>query len=387
MKIFTFFLPQFHSIPENDKWWGEGFSDWVNVKKAKPLFEGHNQPTIPLDKNYYDLSQTEVLKQQAILAKKYGVSGFCFYHYWFGGKLLLEKPVENFLKDKSIDIEFCLCWPTMTWTRIWSGNNEDILIEQKYGNEKNWEEHYNYLKDFFLDARYTKIDNKPVFIIYSTSEIPDLKKFLDYVNNLAVKDGFAGLFFVKINVNHEEIEDRYDFDAYVEFEPSLTMSSQTSKILPIKQKFDQIFNSSLKKVLPFTEKYYNLLWIFSIDLYKKLKSLSPFQKNKIFTLNYDKIWNDIINRKPAEKTFLGAFPSWDNSPRKNKRATIISGSTPTKFKNYLSKQIAKSIERKSDLLFINAWNEWAEGAYLEPDETNKFGYLEAVRDALKDNNL
>jgi hypothetical protein len=165
------------------------------------------------------------------------------------------------------------------------------------------------------------------------------------------------------------------------------MSSQTSKILPIKQKFDQIFNSSLKKVLPFTEKYYNLLWIFSIDLYKKLKSLSPFQKNKIFTLNYDKIWNDIINRKPAEKTFLGAFPSWDNSPRKNKRATIISGSTPTKFKNYLSKQIAKSIERKSDLLFINAWNEWAEGAYLEPDETNKFGYLEAVRDALKDNNL
>jgi lipopolysaccharide biosynthesis protein len=371
MKIFTFYLPQFHTIPENDEWWGKDFTEWVNVKKAKPLFENHNQPRVPLNNYYYDLLKPETIKNQAILAKKYGVSGFCFYHYYFNGKLLLEKPLENFLNDKTIDLEFCLCWPNESWTRTWSGNSEEILIKQDYGNQKNWEKHYNYLSKFFKDKRYQRLDNKPVFIIYGTSYIPNLTKFLDYFNNLAKKDGFEGIYFVKVNSSCEEFENRYKFDGYIEFEPYLTISEKSSKF------------SFLKKFVKIgSDDFWNKI----IAFHKKIKGFLPI-KYKPNIINYDEIYAKIIDRKSDQKTFLGAFPGWDNSPRKNTRATIVTDSSPEKFKNYLSKQINKAVAKNSELIFINAWNEWGEGAYLEPDEQNKYEYLEAVKKALLENNF
>ena len=165
MKIIAFYLPQFHEIPENNKWWGKGFTEWVNVKKARPLFENHNQPRVPLNKNYYNLLDEKTQKEQVKLANDYGLYGFCFYHYWFDGKLLLEKPVEKFLENKSLDTHFCICWANEHWTNAWANKEAKVLIEQKYGNKKEWKEHFDYLLNFFKDDRYIKENNKPLLVI------------------------------------------------------------------------------------------------------------------------------------------------------------------------------------------------------------------------------
>lgn len=185
MKTIAFYLPQFHRIPENDKWWGEGFTEWVNVKNAQPLFDGHEQPKMPFNKNYYDLTDVEVMKWQATLAKKYGIFGFCMYHYWFDGHLLLEKPVENYLKS-DIDFPFCLCWPNEHWTNAWVSGENKVLIEQRYGSEKEWRDHYNYLVPFFKDSRYIRKSGKILFVIYRPELISERKEMFECWNRWAV---------------------------------------------------------------------------------------------------------------------------------------------------------------------------------------------------------
>ena len=164
-------MPQFHAIPENDIWWGEGFTEWTNTKAAKPLFRGHYQPKEPLKDNYYSLLDSKTQEWQASLAKKYGIYGFCYYHYWFHGKLLLEKPMENMLKNKKVDIPFCISWANETWSRTWSGQEREILIQQDYGNKSDWLKHIEYLVPFFKDSRYIKIDNKPLMLLYTSCKI------------------------------------------------------------------------------------------------------------------------------------------------------------------------------------------------------------------------
>ncbi|MBO6243650.1 MAG: glycoside hydrolase family 99-like domain-containing protein, partial [Clostridia bacterium] len=172
MMVVAFYLPQFYSFPENDKWWGEDFTEWTNVKKSKPLWNGHYQPTIPLNNNFYRLDSIEPMKEQVRLARKYGVDGFCFYHYWFGkNRQLMEKPVENYLKEPSLDLPFCLCWANHNWSRTWVGGDKDVLMDMNYGDEEEWGKHFNYLIKFFKDDRYIKIDNKPVLVIYLPQDI------------------------------------------------------------------------------------------------------------------------------------------------------------------------------------------------------------------------
>ena len=167
MRIIAFYLPQFHSIPENDEWWGEGFTEWANMKAAKSLFEGHNQPRIPLNNNYYNLLDDSTMEWQVDLAKKYGVYGFCFYHYWFDGRMLLQKPMENMLKNQNINFPYCISWANEAWTNAWkSDENARTLIAQRYGNTKEWKEHFDYLLQFFMDENYIKEDGKPLFIMY-----------------------------------------------------------------------------------------------------------------------------------------------------------------------------------------------------------------------------
>ena len=188
-KIIAFYLPQYHAIPENDQWWGKGFTEWTNVKKAKPLFEGHDQPRIPLNHNYYNLLDDNTKIWQANLAKKYGVYGFCYYHYWFkGGKKLLEKPAEQMLSNKSIDLPFCFCWANENWTRNWDGGNREIMVEQDYGNKDDWECHFQYLLQFFKDKRYITVDGKPLFIIYKPDLIIDIYEMVKYFRQSIVEE-------------------------------------------------------------------------------------------------------------------------------------------------------------------------------------------------------
>jgi len=193
MKIIAFYLPQFHNIPENDEWWGDGFTEWTNVKGAKPIYRGQQQPKVPLNKNYYNLLDDNVKIWQARLAKKYGIYGFCYYHYWFNGKMLLQKPMEQMLKNSCVDIPFCICWANEPWTKAWVAEDRKVLIPQKYGERKEWKEHFEYLVPFFKDQRYIRIDDKPVIIIYRPKVISCVREMMQYWKELAVESGLNGL--------------------------------------------------------------------------------------------------------------------------------------------------------------------------------------------------
>lgn len=369
IKPIAFYLPQFHCIPENDEWWGKGFTEWTNVKKSTSLFNGHIQPEIPLDKNYYNLLDNKVMVEQSELAQKYGVYGFCYYHYWFEGKLLLEKPLENMLNNKDITIPFCFCWANESWARTWDGQDTNVLIKQNYDEgEMEWKEHFNYLLNFFKDSRYIKVKNKPMLLIYKPYLISNMREMQEYWNNLAIQAGFDGIYFgyqYPKSFEYKEVVKLFDFG--VEFEPLYTRNDIESRLSG---------RTKIDKVFCLCKKYPKLL---------KYKIKRKLKKNTPVVYDYDEIWNDILTRKPVNKNVMpGAFPSWDNTPRKGCNATVFYKATPEKFSKYLKKQVERAEKLyNSEFIFINAWNEWGEGAHLEPDEYNKYGYLEAVKNSLK----
>lgn len=360
-KIIAWYLPQYHCIPENDEFWGEGFTDWVTVKKAQPLFKGHLQPKIPLNNNYYDLSIKENVAWQAKLAKDHGIYGFGIYHYWFNNeKNLLTKPAEIIHKNKEIDINYFFAWDNASWIRSWSavnGNawapiadksnenqkNSGILIPYILGNEVDWENHYNYLLSYFKDKRYIKVDNKPIFTILQYDEI--IEKMCRYWDVLARKDGFNGMYFIYKNkrwFNWNKDAIRFNYEPH----------------------YDGWLNPT----------------IWERRMEKLIKLLNLPQKNNYY--NYDTIWKKIIEnaQNVSSNEFLGAFVGYDDSPRRSIKGKVVKGATPQKFKKYLSKLIAISEKQDKEFIFITAWNEWGEGAYLEPDNNCKFDYLKVVKE-------
>ena len=376
MKIIAFYLPQFHNIPENDEWWGDGFTEWVNVKAAKPLFEGHQQPKVPLNDNYYNLLDDNVKIWQAKIAKEHGVYGFCYYHYWFSGKMLLEKPMEQMLKNKAVDIPYCISWANETWTKAWVNDEKKVLILQKYGEKDEWKQHFDYLLPFFKDDRYIKENNKPLFIIYRPEVVECLNEMLDYWNQLAIENGFDGMCFayqtINMDITNGSDTSRFDYD--IEFQPSYArfdMSNQKSKL------------AVLKKIRRNVAKWFEKK--FGIDL---LRYTSPMMARKLLHTNgidYSEAWETILARKPiSNKCIPGAFAAWDNTPRHKERGWVYTNNTPEIFEKYLEKQIvrARDVYHK-DMIFMYAWNEWAEGGYLEPDEEHGYAYLDAIRTALE----
>lgn len=368
MKPIAFYLPQYHSIPENDEWWGKGFTEWDNVKKSVPLYKGHNQPEIPLDGNYYNLLDPKVQEDQAKLAKEYGVYGFCYYHYWFSGELLLEKPMENMLKNKKVDIPFCVCWANETWSRTWDGKASDVLIEQDYdGAPEKWKKHFEYLLPFFKDDRYIKHENKPMLLIYKPQLFFQCKMMMDCWNELAIQNGFDGIYW---GYQHRSAFDSKNceniFDFGVEFEPFFTV--REIDIEKENRYLNFGFIGSVLKQAQF------LVW-----------KLRKYILKTPILFDYDIIWQRIIEREPCRNNlYPGAFTSWDNTPRRGRNGSVFKGASPQKFENYISEQIvhAKEVYR-SEYIFINAWNEWAEGAHLEPDEHNQYGYLKGLKKALE----
>ena len=348
-KILALYLPQFHETPENNKWWGQGFTEWTNTRKALPLFGKHYQPRTPLNNNYYDLADPATMQAHARMAKDHGIHGFCFYHYWFNGKQMLQKPVEDLLQRKDIDMPFCLSWANDSWNRAWDGEDREILIQQEYGEEASWQNHLNYLVPFFKDDRYIKIDNKPVFFIYRTIGFSRMNELIKYWNNKLQQLGFAGIHIVETLNTFQNEAFCEDSSAVFTFEPMMTLRKKIS------------FKNKLKG-----------------ELKNRLKL------NFLFTDDYDRVWKEVIEsantiKGNGKKVYRGAFVDWDNTPRKGKRGLVIIGASPGKFGKYLQQLVTISNNNNDDFLLINAWNEWAEGCYLEPDEKFKYGYLEQIR--------
>ena len=362
MKYLALYLPQYHSIPENDSWWGNGYTEWTAVKKARPLFRGHSQPKVPLNNNYYNLADEtgSVWRWQAKLANTYGIDGFCIYHYWFGTKQLLEKPMEVLLKHKDIKINYCICWANESWTKTWYGKEKDVLIKQEYGNVTDWERHFTYLLQFFLDYRYIKIDNKPMINIYRIGDIPRLNDMLTLWNELAIKNGFKGIYVVasQNSISNKPIVSNMVNAMYL-FEPGYS----TRNGLNI---FERI-------------NYFGGIWIkhfvnrlFKKSLFERKISIKAVNKRIIRNLKNK-------NKNSAITVFPGICPCWDNTPRRGTKGSVYTKDQPKEFERTLRAIVSLYGDNDNVFLYINAWNEWGEGCHLEPDNKHGYAYLEAIK--------
>lgn len=372
MKIIAFYLPQFHAIPENDEWWGEGFTEWTNIKGAKALFDGHDQPRIPLNNNYYNLLDNNTIKWQIGLAKKYGVYGFCFYHYWFDGHMLLQKPMENMLHDPDLNIPYCICWANENWTNAWKADKGiKTLIQQTYGKEDEWKRHFEYLLPFFKDKNYILEDNKPFFVIYRPEIVPCLNEMLDYWEKLARENGFDGMVFAYQQLSYHILNGRDEsrFKYNIEYQPSYARYDQKINEENEMKQIAFKIRSSIRKMASSIDRLFHTN--ISVKLTRRI----------LQTEDYDELCQQIINKRPdSEKAIPGMFVGWDNTPRRGKKGRVCIGATPEKFAYYLKKQVDNAKENyHKDMLFIFAWNEWAEGGYLEPDERYKYRYLEEIK--------
>ena len=319
--------------------------------------------------NYYDLTNVETQKWQVELAKKYGVYGFCMYHYWFNGHLLLEKPVNQYLEHKELDLPFCLCWANEYWTNGWVSAENTLLIAHDNSCEQDWIDHFYYFLPFFKDARYIKVDRKPLLIIYFPDILQRCNEMIDCWRKLAKENGFEDLYILyqKAMTHFNNDVDKSHFDGGIEFQPG----------------YSQVRNQSttMKRYSEFRIKLATLLRV------KLHINLSHKTHGREKHMDYDSTWEDIINTRPDNiNMYPGAFVDWDNTPRKGTRGSLYDKVNPEKFKNYLSRQIINARDNyHKDMLFLFAWNEWGESGYLEPDEKYGYGNLEAIRDALTDN--
>ncbi len=341
-KVIAYYLPQFHPFKENDNWWGEGFTEWTNVTKAKPLFEGHYQPKTPSVMGYYDLRLPEVMEKQAKMAKEFGIYGFCFHHYYFDGKRLMERPVDQFLEHPEIDINFCLCWANENWTRRWDGKDQDILIKQNHSPEDDIR-FIEHLEKYFNDSRYIRVNGNPLLIIYKVNQFPEMAETIKRWREHLEKQG-KGIHLVMAQTFGEKDPTKYGFDAAVEFPPHMSASAES-----IKNKLDTVEG--------FTGDIFD---------YTTIITSNPMH-NAPYTL------------------YKTVFPAWDNTARRNLNAHIYAFSTPALYEEWFTRALQYSKDNNpsdQNFTFINAWNEWAEGAYLEPDKVYGYAYLNSTSKAI-----
>jgi lipopolysaccharide biosynthesis protein len=361
LRVIAFYLPQYHPIPENDAWWGKGFTEWTNVSKARPLFRGHYQPHVPADLGYYDLRLPEARQGQADMAREYGINGFCYYSYWFNGRRLLGRPFDEVLASGKPDFPFCLCWANENWTRVWDGLDKEILIKQSY-SEVDDRQHIRWLANAFWDKRYIKVGDRPLFLVYRARSIPDPVKTTSIWREEARNLGLPELYLCRVESFAEEREHpaSLGFDASVEFQPDWPS-------------FPALLTVPLRR-----GKMWQRLTQWGL-------SSKAYQENDVHS--YARVAKLMRRRNiPPYKRFPGVAPGWDNSPRRKHQAIILRGSTPKLYRRWLHATLAKfkPYGPGEDLIFINAWNEWGEGNHLEPDVRWGRAYLEATRRALRE---
>jgi lipopolysaccharide biosynthesis protein len=350
LRTIAFYLPQYHPIPENDEWWGKGFTEWTNTAKARPLFRGHYQPRVPADLGFYDLRVPESRIAQAELARRYGVDAFCYYHYWFGGKRLLERPFNEVLSSGEPDFPFCLCWANQTWTGVWHGAPNRILVEQTYPGIDDHRAHFNTLLRAFTDTRYLTVSDKPLFMVYEPAHLPDVNRVTDLWRTWALEAGLRGLYLV--GWQHQNFEWRPSSSG---FDASVTLTHRP-------------------------------IWFSWKHPLKRLHRLLRKQLGRPLVYNYGDVHLDMLH-KPLDGATQHpcVLPNWDNTPRSGVNGYVLHESTPELFAQQVQRALTMIPDGSGDdrLLFIKSWNEWAEGNHLEPDLRHGHGYLEALRQTIR----
>jgi len=353
-RLIAFYLPQYHPIPENDTWWGKGFTEWTNTAKAKPLFKGHYQPHLPADLGFYDLRVPETRLAQAELARKYGIEAFCYYHYWFAGRRILERPFDEVLTSGKPDFPFCLCWANASWTGVWYGAPDQVLIEQTYPGMEDHRKHFDYLLQAFRDSRYLRVEGKPVFIIFQPTELPDSPAVIELWQQLARKAGLPGLFILAIQHSSGKNPVLPGFDGII---PSL--------LPPLRQ--------NIKPKHLWKNPLQNLKL-----LYQGIRKLPTIY-------HYENILDKLIRTPlPGVEDFPCIIPNWDNTPRSAHKGLVFHKSSPELFRKHLQKALQHVADKPAEkrLVFVKSWNEWAEGNHLEPDQRFGKRYLQVLLSAV-----
>ncbi len=357
VRLIAFYLPQFHPIPENDLWWGKGFTEWTNVAKASPLFSGHYQPHRPADLGFYDLRLPDTREAQATLARTYGIHGFCYYHYWFNGRRLLNRPFDEVLKSGQPDLPFCLCWANENWTRRWDGYDNEVLIRQEHSLEDD-RAHIEQLLPVFGDSRYIKIDRKPLFLVYRSELLPDAARTAGLWREAAQRAGFPDIYLARVESFRSDVDPKaVGFDAAVEFAPD---KSVAGPILPMgRRSLPSLLRTALRRA-----------------------HLVRAADGQDRVYSYETLAAGMLAKPSVSYTrFRCLTPGWDNSPRRATGATVFVDSTPQVYEGWLRSLVQETIlahEGDHRLLFINAWNEWAEGNHLEPDHRWGRAYLDST---------
>ena len=356
VRLIAFHLPQFHPVPENDRWWGKGFTEWTNVARAKPLFRGHDQPRLPADLGYYDLRLPEARFAQAELARSYGIEGFCYWHYWFHGSRLLERPVDLILASGEPDFPFCLAWANESWSRSWLGDERELLIEQKYSEHDDLA-HARWLAQAFADPRYIHVHGRPMLVVYKPLALPDAQRTTHLFRDECRRLGQPEPYLVGIDAHCPGTDmRRLGFDMTEHHEPQL--GAIGSDAFNDRPRHAKLIRNLARGVLSPTLKIYSHRE--SVELMARVR--------------------------PAFPHFPCCFTGWDNTARRGRHAIVMVDSGPDVFRSQLS-LMANSVlhkDREERVVFINAWNEWAEGMYLEPDAKFGHGYLKAVGEVLNE---
>lgn len=380
-RVIAYYLPQFHPIPENDKWWGKGFTEWTNVGKAKPLFRGHYQPRVPADLGYYDLRLLEIREAQAQMARDAGVEGFCYWHYWFShDKQLLDRVFKEVLHSGKPDFPFCLGWANHSWTnKSWEVGTrkvkEQTLMEMVY-NEDEYTKHFYDVLPAFKDKRYIKVDGKPLFVVWDPLGIPDSKRFISIWQDLALKNGLSGVYFVGA-IQNIDVDDKMT---------SIFRKKYNTAARHYRSVLEHGFNAVNSKGYERAEYLSrNMIDMIIRTMLSRLFKFYPISKCSQKKINK----RIFVEEDKWENVFPSIMPGWDRSPRSGKRAIIHTDATPTVFKRHVQDALQMIEQKKDDhkILFLWSWNEWAEGCYMEPDLKYGSGFLDALSEVINCKNL
>ena len=377
-RVIAYYLPQFHPIPENDKFWGKGFTEWTNVAKAQPLFKGHYQPRIPADLGFYDLRLPEVREQQAQMAREAGIEGFCYWHYWFGnGKRLLQRPFNEVLQSGKPDFPFCLAWANHSWkTSTWENGGKDrMIVEQRYLGEEDYTLHFQEVLPAFRDKRYITIEGKPLFAIFDPYNFQDMSNFIKTWQRLAKENGLKGIYFIAICNSTSTLQRNADG----------TLKRVTPNLQSSERVYNDLLNLGFDGINSFGKSRAEMLCMgkYMRIVKKLLHQYLPFLPTHC--INYEKITQHFFAPEDSwQNVYPSIFPQWDRTPRAGNSEGVYINATPTNFKKHIQDalNVIKNKDVEHQILFLRSWNEWGEGNYVEPDLKYGHAFLDAIKETI-----